>query len=101
MDQQHPRLSDSVDIPLTRRGLLGSLFGFLVFAHPLGTRLFAALEAQPLIAQVGRLIEAMAYLGEPLSDADRERITTAASMTEGALEAIQQVLDPRCLLTVR
>jgi hypothetical protein len=96
-------MEDSVDILLTRRSLLGSMFGFLVFAHPLGTRLFAALEAQPLIAQVSRLVEAMAYLGEPLGDADQERITSAASMSDGAraLEEIQQVLDPRCLLTIR
>ena len=99
---QHP-LPDSVQIPLSRRSLLGSIFGFLVLAHPLGARLIAALEAQPLMAQVGRLIDAMAYLGEPLSDADRERLTAAASTTEGgrALAEIQEVLDPRCLLTIR
>ena len=99
---QHP-LPDSVQIPLSRRSLLGSIFGFLVFARPLSARLIAALEAQPLMAQVGRLIDAMAYLGEPLSDADRERLTAAASATEGgrALAEIQEVLDPRCLLTIR
>ena len=86
-----------------RRSLLGSMFGFLVFAHPLSARLLAALEAQPLNAQVSRLVEAMAYLGEPLSDIDRERLTAAASVTDAgsALAEIQQVLDPRCLLTIR
>ncbi len=45
----------------------------------------------------------MAYVGEPLSDADRARIDAAANMTDSAraLEEIQRVLDPRCLLAVR
>ena len=92
-----------METALSRRRLLGSIFGFVVFAHPLGKRLVAAIEAQPLIAQVGRLIDAMAYLGEPLGDADRERITAAAGMPDGAraVEEIQQVLDPRCLLSIR
>ena len=103
MHHDEPCTPDSVEISLSRRRLLGSIFGFVVLAHPLSTRLLAALERQPLIAQVSRLIEAMAYLGEPLSDAERERITAAASMTDGArsLEEIQQILDPRCLLTIR
>ena len=103
MHQDEPRTPDSEDISLDRRRLLGSIFGFVLFAQPLSERLLAALEAQPLIAQVGRLIDAMAYLGEPLTDADRERITAAASMPDGAhaIEEIQRVLDPRCLLTVR
>ena len=103
MDQQHPRLSDSVDISLTRRSLLGTVFGFLAFAYPLSTRLFAAIEAQPLVAQVSRLVEAMAYLGEPLSDGERDRITAAAGMADGtkAVEEIQRILDPRCLVTIR
>ena len=100
MHQEEPRTPDSEEISLGRRSLLGSIFGFLVLAQPLGTRLFASLEVQPLIAQVSRLVEAMAYLGEPLSDADRERITAAASRADGAraLEEIQQILDPRCLV---
>lgn len=103
MHHDEPRTPDSMEMSPSRRRLLGSIFGFVVLAHPLGTRLLAALERQPLIAQVSRLIDAMAYLGEPLSDADRERITAAASMTDGArsLEEIQQILDPRCLLTIR
>ena len=103
MHQEEPRTWDSDAISLDRRRLLGSIFGFVLFAHPLSQRLFAALEAQPLVAQVGRLVEAMAYLGEPLNDADRERITAAASRADGAraLEEIQEVLDPRCLVTIR
>ena len=51
---------------LSRRRLFGSVFGFVVLAQPLGKRLLAAVQTQPLIAQVRRLVEAMEYLGEPL-----------------------------------
>ncbi len=94
---------DSVETLLGRRRLLGSMFGFLVFAHPLSGRMLAAVQTQPLISQVRRLVEAMAYLGEPLSDGDRERIEAAANMADagGALDEIQRILDPHCLLSVR
>ena len=36
MDKQHSRLSDSIDIPLTRRRLLGSIFGFLGVGPSIG-----------------------------------------------------------------
>ena len=88
---------------LSRRRLFGSIFGFVVLAQPLGKRLVAAVQTQPLIAQVRRLVEAMEYLGEPLSDADRTRIDAAASMADGAraLEELQRILDPHCLVSVR
>jgi hypothetical protein len=74
-----------------------------VFAHPLSGRLLAAVDLQPLVAQVRRLIEAMEYLGEPLSETDREQIDAVRNMTDAALalEEIQRVLDPKCLLTIR
>ena len=89
--------------PLTRRGLFGSVFGIALGAHPLGTRLLAALETQPLVAQVRRLAEAMEYLGEPLSQESRERIEKAASISDGtrALAELQRILDPYCLLDIR
>jgi hypothetical protein len=100
--QQQCRL-DRPETLVSRRRMLGSVFGFVVLAHPLGTRLIAAVEAQPLVSQVRRLVEAMKYLGEPLSDADRARIDAAASVTDGAraVEDIQRVLDPLCLLAIR
>src|SRR5687767_14884153 len=103
MDQHEPRVPHAVEIALSRRSLLGSIFGFLMLVQPLGARLFAALEAQPLTAQVGRLLEALAYLGESLSETDKERIVAAAGMPDGAraLHEIQEVLDPRCLLSIR
>jgi hypothetical protein len=88
---------------LSRRRLFGSMFGLVVVAQPLSKRLLAAAEIQPLIAQVRRLVDAMEYLGEPFAAADQERINAAANMTDGAqaLEAIQQILDPQCLVSVR
>ena len=59
-------------------------------------------EAQPLVAQVKRLIEALETLGNPLTDADRQAIQTAieAKDDESVCTAIQAVLDPHCLLGV-
>jgi hypothetical protein len=92
-----------VETGVSRRRLLGSMLGFVVLALPSGRRLLAATEAQPLIAQVRRLMEAMAYLGEPLREADRERLEAAANLTEGAraVDEIQRIVDPYCLLAVR
>jgi hypothetical protein len=62
-----------------------------------------ALQSQPLLSQVRRLVDAMEYLGEPLSAAERERLDAAANQSDRAraIEDVQQVLDPRCLLFVR
>ena len=92
-----------VETLLSRRHLLRSLLGPVLLTHPLGQRLFAAVEMQPLLSQVRRLAEAMEYLGEPLSDTDRKRIDVAASVTDGAraAEEVQRILDPYCLLAVR
>ena len=60
-------------------------------------------DLQPLMAEVRRLVEAMAYLGEPFSDADRSRLDAAANMGDEtrAVAEIQRILDPMCLLVVR
>ncbi|HEX8139204.1 MAG TPA: CehA/McbA family metallohydrolase [Pyrinomonadaceae bacterium] len=59
-------------------------------------------DAQPLLAQVRRLIEAMDYLGEPFSAADKQAIERAAEgEDEGrALLQIQTILDRRVLAYV-
>ncbi len=92
-----------VETLLSRRHLLRSLLGPVLLALPLDKRVFAAVEIQPLLSQVRRLVEAMEYLGEPLSDADRKRIDVAASLTDGAraAEEVQRILDPYCLVAVR
>ncbi len=59
-------------------------------------------EAQPLAAQVRRLVEAMDYLGAPLADADRVSLRVALAVDDGALlvTEVQRILDPYCLLDV-
>src|SRR5947209_697060 len=96
---------------VTRRHLLGSLLTAAGLAHPFARRLAASSvvsfgaepELQPLLAQVKRLADAMAYLGEPFSDAERRQLDAAADIggDPHAVEAIQKILDPRCLLLVR
>jgi hypothetical protein len=59
-------------------------------------------ELQPLTAQVGRLIEAMEYLGAPLKPEDRETLEKAGNEPDvsKARRAIQDALDKYCLFDV-
>src|SRR5215471_295173 len=59
-------------------------------------------ELQPLAAQVKRLMEAMDYLGAPLSTADRQALEKAFDEADvaKAVGAIQSVLDRYCLFDV-
>lgn len=59
-------------------------------------------EAQPLKAQVARLVEALDYLGEPLKPEDRQKLDAALNNTDAAraVAAIQDVLDRYCLFDV-
>jgi hypothetical protein len=92
-----------VETLLSRRRLLQSVLGPVFVALPFGTRLNAAVDLQPLLSQVRRLVDALEYLGEPLGDTDRGRIDAAGSLTDTvrAVDEIQQILDPHCLLSIR
>jgi hypothetical protein len=59
-------------------------------------------ERQPLAAQARRVSEALALLGEPLTDAERQVIGDAATAADEnkAVESIQTILDKRCLAAV-
>jgi len=59
-------------------------------------------ELQPLTAQVKRLVEAMDYLGAPLSAADKQALDQASRRTDDqrARREIQDILDKYCLLDV-
>lgn len=61
------------------------------------------IEAQPLLAQVTRLQQALEYLGSPLQKADATKLDalkkTAAD--EHTIHHIQEILDPYCLASVR
>ena len=64
--------------------------------------LIKGVEAQPLKAQARRVAEALDYLGEPLTAAEKAALEKGlANMNaEEAVEAIQKVLDGRCLAGV-
>ena len=109
----HDRPDPSASLgEVTRRHALGSMLGAAVLAHPLGSRLLTMppmlfelgghTELQPLLAEVRRVAEAMAYLGEPFTEAERTSLDAAANMSDEAraVAEIQRILDPNCLLTV-
>jgi len=64
--------------------------------------LVRGIESQPLKAQAKRVAEALDYLGEPLSKEQMAELERAAAIAEDdkAAEAIQKVLDARCLAGV-
>src|SRR5947209_8129542 len=59
-------------------------------------------EAQPLKAQVQRVAQALEFLGEPLTKEQQAALDRAIanSHADDAIEAIQKVLDQRCLVGV-
>ena len=86
------------------RVLLASLTftgcGFAAEGPRLG--LVENVELQPLAAQVQRLVEALDYLGAPLTDGEKSRLREAANQSKPAegVALIQAVLDPHCLVGV-
>ena len=91
---------------ISRRALLQSFAELALVAVPLlcGSRLAAhAIELQPLLAQIRRLIEALRSLGEPFSDADIAPFTAAENSGDAAAvaSAVERLLATRCLLEVR
>jgi hypothetical protein len=92
-----------------RRGLFGQLTSILLIC---ATSSFALsqetmpvvlkVEAQPLKAQVKRVREALALLGEPLSETESRKLDEALEEMDAskAAKAIQTVLDPRCIAYV-
>src|SRR5687767_551982 len=93
---------------MSRQVLRAALFAlagcFGSFAVSLADELpiVRGVELQPLKAQVKRVAEALAYLGEPLTREHQAALDKAvASMNaDEAVEAIQKVLDQRCLVGV-
>jgi hypothetical protein len=62
----------------------------------------SGVEAQPLKAQVKRVADALDFLGEPLTAEQQSALEKAVANrnSEEATEAIQKVLDQRCLAGV-
>jgi hypothetical protein len=59
-------------------------------------------DLQPVKAQAGRIVDALAFLGEPLTKEERARLDKALAATDktDALAGIQQVFDARALVGV-
>jgi hypothetical protein len=59
-------------------------------------------EQQPLVAATERLLDALRFVGAPLSDADEQALRSAFEETDAAtsIERIQEILDPHCLAQV-
>ncbi len=61
----------------------------------------SGVEAQPLSAQVRRILEATESLGAALSPTDHEALNDAIRGTpENVAERVQAILDPKCLYVV-
>jgi len=59
-------------------------------------------EAQPLVAQTKRLLEALAYIGSPLGDEAESALLAAFELPEAeAVAQIERLLDPRVLYRVQ
>jgi hypothetical protein len=91
-----------------RRTVAQTIF-LLAGAVALGSSLAAdqrpgekAVPLQPLAQQARRLETALRYLGEPLGDAERRGLDEAIGLSDeaAAVARIQQILDPRVLMTV-
>ena len=106
-----PGHSRSHHSELTRREAVGRLLRGAILVHPLGWRalsidpqvLAGVQERQPFMASVRRLVEAMAYMGEPFSETDQARLDAAANRRDvvDLVAEIERVLDARSLVTVR
>ncbi len=57
-------------------------------------------DPQPLMAQVKRVVEVLELLGEPLPEREKQKLTKAFATPETANGAIQDILDPLCLVGV-
>ena len=75
---------------------------FCVAAHAQELQLVQGVEAQPLKAQVKRIVDALEFLGEPLNEQRQADLTSALKEMDSdkAVAAIQKVLDPLCLVGV-
>jgi hypothetical protein len=80
---------------------LGHGAGTAAGASPLP--LVEAVEAQPLLAQAQRVIEALDVLGDPLPPETKAALERASRETDDrrAVKMVQEALDPHCLLAVR
>jgi hypothetical protein len=64
--------------------------------------LVSEVEAQPLVAATERLVDALEYVGRPVSAEEKEALKKAFRETDEAIAVrrIQEILDPHCLAMV-
>lgn len=86
---------------------LGFLFLLTVFATPSSSSaaplpIVDKVEWQPFAAQTRRIVEALDYLGSPVSAKTKRALESALTMSDTATAAVkvQQLLDPYCLAGV-
>ncbi len=82
------------------RALLASLL--LASPAPVAQELelVGGVEPQPFFAATQRLIDALDFLGAPLSDAEKAAIEAAGAEGEAGVMAVQRILDPHVLCAV-
>ncbi|HJT35967.1 MAG TPA: CehA/McbA family metallohydrolase [Pirellulales bacterium] len=80
----------------------GCCFQAAYSAEPAALPLVSGLESQPLKAQVRRVAQALELLGSPLSKSRQEALDKVLAEPDdaAAIEKIQRVLDPLCLVGV-
>ncbi len=88
-----------------RFGIFGLVLGWVLSSSARSAEdlpLVTSVAAQPLKAQVKRIVQALETVGEPLSAARQAELQRAfEDMDDGrAVETIQSVLDPLCLTGV-
>ncbi len=92
-----------------RRASLRLLLGLLLAggaaargAEPVDLKVIPGIEAQPLIAQAKRVMEAESQLGSPLAAADQRDLEAAFTQADpvAASATVQRILNQYCLFAV-
>ena len=89
--------------PLTKRC---SWLGILLLAGTLSADdafpVITNVEAQPLIAQINRVVEALTFVGEPLPADVLADIKSASALSDNAesVKRLQEILDSRCIALI-
>lgn len=87
---------------LQRMSFVGFVLLCVGFSHAQHLEKVREVEFQPFASATQRLVEALEYIGSPLSEEERGKIDSALSEADHAkgIETIQEVLDPHCLAMV-
>src|SRR5262245_56395284 len=83
-------------------GIAVFVFATVAAARERPLPLVTGVPAQPLWAQVQRVVEAMDHLGHPFSDKTKAALEKAGKDKDDAalVRGVQEALDPYCLMAV-